>query len=162
MRGRPLRIDWREEEEELFERYRKEKHPQLRTRWHALWLVRQGRTLREVALLVGVEERSMRRWIGWYRQGGVSELAGHRYGGRQGRGSLLDAQQREALTARVAEGEFRTADEAVQWVEKSWGRRYTRSGMYSLFHRAGFKKKVPRPIAAKADLGAQEAWKKGV
>jgi transposase len=160
-RGRPLQIEWQESAEGLFRRYRQETEPELRIRWHGLWLVRKGNSEREAAGLVGVDERTMRLWVAWYRRGGLTEVARHRRGGRQGRRSHLTQEQLAALKARVTEGTFRTIGEAVAWVEQNCGQRYTYWGMRSMFRRLRFKKKVPRPLGEKASLEAQEAWKKG-
>ena len=35
-------------------------------RWHALWLLQRGYSVAEVVEVVGVHERSVRRWIAWY------------------------------------------------------------------------------------------------
>ncbi len=37
MRGRRLRIDWQDDELTLWQRYRSEPDPEVRTRWQALW-----------------------------------------------------------------------------------------------------------------------------
>ena len=161
MRGRPLHIDWQESEEEIFRRYRQESDAELKLRWHGLWLVRRGYTERAAARLVGVDERSMRLWVAWYRRGGLAEVARHRRGGRQGQPCHLSVEQLAMLAAWVAEGEYRTIGEAVAWVAESFGQRYTYWGMRSLFCRLRFKKKVPRPLGAKTSLEAQAAWKKG-
>lgn len=155
-------MNWLDEPREIYERYRREKSPELRVRWHALWLISQGRTLREASGVVGVNERSVRLWVAWYRRGGLKNIEQHRRGRRQGRPSYLSVEQRAELRERVAEGTFHCIIEALRWVEETYGKRYTRAGMYSLFRRSRFKKKVPRPMAAKADQGAQDAWKKGV
>ncbi len=59
MRGRRLVIDWQEDELTLWQRYRAEPVPELRTRWQALWLLRQGRSVTETAALVGVHRCSL-------------------------------------------------------------------------------------------------------
>ena len=161
MRGRRLVIDWQEDERTLWQRYRAEPIPELRTRWHALWLLRQGRSVTAAAALVGVHRCSLQRWLGWYRRGGLAEVARHRQGGRQGRVSYLTAEQQARLKAETARGTIRTAGDAVHWVEQRFGVRYTAWGMRSLLHRLTIGPKVPRPLAAQADLAAQEAWNRG-
>ncbi len=161
MRGRRLAIAWQDDELTLWQRYRSEPAPEVRTRWHALWLLRQGRSATETAALVGVHRCSVQRWLAWYRQGGLAEVARHRQGGRQGRTPYLTAEQQAHLTAETARGTIRTVGEAVRWVERQFGVRYTAWGMRSLLCRLKIGPKVPRPLAAKADLAAQEAWKKG-
>jgi transposase len=161
MRGRTVDITWHEEAAALYERYRREGEPELRTRWHALWLVRQGKTVREAARLVGVHERSLQQWTAWYRQGGLPEVAQHRRGGRQGRPSHLTPAQWAAVAEQAAQGAFFTVQEAVDWAAERFGIRYRYWGMYSHLRRHGLKKKVPRPQGVKADPAAQAAWKKG-
>jgi transposase len=161
MRGRRLVIDWQEDEVTLWQRYRSEPDPEVRTRWHALWLLRQGHSATETAALVGVHRRSVQRWLSWYRQGGLAAVAQHRQGGRQGRTAYLTAAQQARLEEETARGTIRTVGEAVRWVEQQCGVAYTAWGMRSLLHRLEIRKKVPRPLAAKADLDAQEAWKRG-
>ncbi len=161
MRGRRLRVDWQDDEATLRQRYRREADAELRPRWHVLWLLRQGRSATEAAALVGVHRRSVQRWLAWYRQGGLAAVAAHRQGGRQGRRAYLTAAQQAHLTAETAQGTIRTAGEAVRWVEQQFGVRYTEWGMRALLKRLAIGKKVPRPLAAQADLAAQEAWKRG-
>lgn len=159
-RGRPLVIAWHDDANSLYARYRAETKPDLRPRWHALWLLRTGRTEREAAAVLGVHERSVQQWIAWYRAGGVDAVAAHRKAGKGTRARLAPAQQ-AALVAEAATGRFRTAAEAVRWVREAFGAVYTVSGMHQLLRRLRGKPKVPRPVAETADLAAQEAWKKG-
>ena len=161
MRGRRLRVDWQDDEATLRQRYRREADAELRPRWQALWLLRQGRSVTATAALVGVHRRSVQRWLGWYRQGGLAGVAQHRQGGRQGRTPYLTAEQQAQLHAETARGTIRTVGEATHWVEQQFGVAYTDWGMRSVLQRLKIRKKVPRPLAAQADLEAQEAWKRG-
>lgn len=162
MRGRPAAtIDWHETVEELKERYRQEREPELKVRLHGLWLMREGRSQRETARLVGMSERTIRQWVSWYRQGGLVETLRHRMGGRQGRKARLSKEQEASLIEAAAEGQFRTVEEARNFVKERFGESYTYFGLRSLLIRLGLHKKVPRPLADKASLEAQDAWKKG-
>ena len=161
MRGRPLHIDWQDDEAALRRRHRQERDPELRPRWHALWLVRGGLSLRAAARVLGVDERSVRRWVAWYRAGGTTAVAEHRRGGRAGQPAWLTPAQQAALRAEAGRGAFRTAGEAAQWVRARFGVAYTASGMRAVLHRLGCRPKVPRPLAEQADPAAQAAWKKG-
>ncbi len=162
MIGRPLRIDWQAEDDEsgLKARYRAEQRADVRVRLHALWLLRTGRSIREVASLLGVHERSVQYWVAWYRQGGLSEVCAHRLGGI-GKPSWLNAEQRASVVAQAATGAWRTAEDARQWIADQFQVQYKRSGVYELLARLKCKPKVPRPLHVKASLEEQEAWKKG-
>ena len=161
-RGRPLAVEWAAEDDaaSLQARYRRERRADVRPRLHGLWLVRAGRSAREAAEVLGVHERTVTRWLGWYREGGLAAVEA-RHAGGQGAPSFLTAEQRAALAEEVATGRFRTAAEIRAWVRERWGVAYTEGGMYALLKRLGCGPKVPRPVHAKADAAAQARWKKG-
>lgn len=161
-RGRPLAVKWAAEDDagSLHARYRRERRADVRPRLHGLWLVRAGRSAREAAEVLGVHERTVTRWLGWYRAGGLAAVVG-RHAGGQGAPSLLTAAQREELAAEVASGRFRTAAEIRAWVRDRWGVAYTEGGMYALLGRLHCAPKAPRPVHDKADAAAQARWKKG-
>jgi transposase len=161
-RGRKLTVEWGAEDDaaSLYARYRRERRADVRPRLHGLWLVRTGRTTREVAEVLGVDERTVQRWLAWYRAGGLAPIEG-RHAGSQGAPSFLTVEQRAELAEEVAMGRFRTAAEIQQWVQERWGVSYTEGGMYALLKRLRCAPKVPRPVHEKADHRAQARWKKG-
>jgi len=161
MPGPTLVIDWQEDEQTLLRCYRDEPDAELRTRFHALWLMRRGHRAKEAADLVAVDVRTVRTWLAWYRQGGVSAIRRHRHGGRQGRTPFLTPEQCAQLVAQSAQGTFTTVADVVAWVHQQFGVTYTWWGMRSLLIRLKITPKVPRPLAAKASLDTQEGWKKG-
>ena len=161
-RGRKLTVEWgtADDAASLYARYRRERRADVRPRLHALWLVRTGRTTREVAEVLGVDERTVQRWLAWYRAGGLAPLEG-RHAGSQGAPSLLTVEQRAELADEVATGRFRTAAGIRAWVQERWGVDYTEGGMYALLGRLRCAPKVPRPVHEKTDQLAQVRWKKG-
>lgn len=162
-RGRAFVVAWREDdsEEALRAAYRAEQRADVRQRLHALWLLRSGeRKLGEVAAVLGVDYRSVQRWVAWYRTGGLEEVRHHHAGG-YGQTPRLTAEQQEQLATAVETGRFRNAVAIRAWVAETFGVRYTEGGMYSLLERLRCKPKVPRPLHEKANLKEQEAWKRG-
>jgi transposase len=161
-RGRKLTVAWAagDDAASLYERYRRERRPDVRPRLHGLWLVRKGRTTREASEALGVDERTVQRWLAWYRAGGLAPLEG-RHAGSQGAPSFLTAEQKAELAEEVATGRFRTAAEIRAWVQERWSVSYTVSGMYALLKRLRCAPKVPRPVHEKADHLAQARWKRG-
>jgi transposase len=160
--GRRVGVEWAESADERYRQYTHEPEVTRRTRLQALWLVREGRGTAEASRIAGVGRRSVERWLGWYRRGGLAEVLrrvpGHAARGAPGR---LTTDQQRALVARAGEGAFRTYDEARQWVAAQFGVAYSYQGMYSVLARLEVRPKVPRPMAAKADPAAQAAWKGG-
>jgi transposase len=162
MRGRVLDIGWRDEDtsEALKKEYLAERDGIVRTRLHALWLLRTGWPLGVVATTVGTHYRSVQRWIAWYRQGGISVVRTRHAGGVGQVARLSRAAQRELGDA-VAQGQFRTAREIQEWIATRHQVSYALGGVYSLLERLRCAPKVPRPLHAKTDEATQEAWKKG-
>ena len=160
--GRRSGVEWSESGEELYARYTSEREVGRRTRLQALWLVRTGHSVAESSRIAGIGQRSLERWLGWYRAGGLelvlSRVPGH---GALGAPPRLTPEQQAQLLDKVRAGSFRTYEEARQWVAEQYGVRYGYQGMYSVLARLEVHPKVPRPRAAKADPAVQEAWKKG-
>jgi len=159
--ARPFQIEWQEEEQRLYELYKQQKDYQDRSRLQALWLLRQGRSMSQVAEMVGVHYRTVQEWVGWYRQGGVTEVLGHWHGGHGGQDRRLKAEQEAELKAKAAAGEIRTIQDGVDWVKQQYGVEYSYWGMRWVFDRLGLRAKVPRPRSPQASEQQQEAWKKG-
>jgi transposase len=157
-----LTVAWAAEDDaaSLYGRYCRERRADVRPRLHALWLVRTGHTTRETAEVLGVDERTVQRWVAWYRAGGLAPIEG-RHAGSQGAPSFLTPEQKAELADAVATGQFRTAAEIRRWVAEHWGVSYTEGGMYALLGRLRCAPKVPRPVHEKTDQLAQARWKKG-
>ena len=49
----------------------------------------------------------------------------------------------------------------MAWCEKEMGVAVSYKKLHDWFRRWGYRKEVPRPMAEKADVQAQEGWKKG-
>jgi transposase len=162
MRGRVLEIGWGDEDtsEALKKAYLAERDGLVRTRVQALWLLRRGWSVGAVAEAMGTHYRSVQRWIAWYRQGGLRTVRTRRAGGIGQVARLSRAAQTE-LSDAVAQGQFRTARQIQEWIATRYQVSYTLGGVYSLLERLRCNPKVPRPLHAKTDEAAQEAWKKG-
>jgi transposase len=115
-------------------RRRKEKDVRVHNRLSALLWLGQGRTPEEVAELLGVCSRTVHNWLQLYQRGGLETLCTLEYHGDPGR---LKPSQLDHLKREVATGRFKTAAEACDWVEKTFGRRFSKSGMRKLLQRLG-------------------------
>ena len=162
MPGKPFVMAWAVEDTEvaLKTRYRDEADGRKRMRLQGLWLVRAGQQVDAVAAVVGVHRRTVERWLDWYRTSGLDGMLAHRQGGH-GQPARLTAAQQEHVGAEVATGRFRTAAEIGRWIAEQFGVTYRPGGVASVLRRLACHPKVPRPLHEKADLAAQEGWKKG-
>jgi transposase len=160
--SQPVRVVWTETAEGLERQYRAERDVERRKRLGALWRVREGDRIPDAGRMVGVGSRTVDRWLGWYRTGGLREVLrrvpGH---GAVGQPQRLTSGEQAELLAHVGRGEFRTYEDARAWVEAEYGVVYRPGGFYTSLRRLGVRPKVPRPVAEKADAAAQEAWKQG-
>ena len=160
--ARPVAIEWAPQDTAaaLHAQYRAEAVTEVRTRLHALWLVRRGEGPTAVASAVGVSRNAVQQWLRWYRGGGLAAVRSRRRGG-VGKPSYLTQAQQAQVVAAAATGVFATAAAVRDWIEEQWGVAYTTAGIYTLLARLGIRLKVPRPRHTQADPQAQEAWKKG-
>lgn len=159
--ARRFEVNWQDQEETLFALYKQETDHQKRSRLHALWLLRGGYSLQVVADNLGVHYRTVQRWVGWYRQGGLSEALAHRHGARGGPTAWLSQEQEAELANKAREGELHSIQAGIGWAKDKHGINYSYWGMRHIYQRLGLKKKVPRPKSPKASREAQLAWKKG-
>jgi len=155
-----VQVEWQEDADELKRLYLAEKGHQNRTRLQALWHLRQGRTVSEVADLVGHHPRTIQDWVAWYRVDGIAEVRRHRHGGHSSAKPRLTHAQQEELKALSEQGKIRTVWDGVHWAQEQ-GVPYTYWGMRHVYERLKLKKKVPRRRNPKASAEEQEAWKKG-
>ena len=116
--------------------------------------------MREVASTAGIHYRTLQRWVSWYRARGLDEVRSHRMKGLGQPRFLSECQERE-LTDEVASGRFRTGGGIREWTESEYGVSYTPGSAYSLLARLGRSPREPRGLHEKADLRAQESWKRG-
>lgn len=158
--GRPFHVEWQEDAATLQRWYQQERDGPVRSRLHALWLLRAGHSLAETAHVVGVEYRTVQQWVAWYRAGGVAEVRAHRRAGK-GQVPRLTAEQQAQVVAHTATGACFTVQDVITWVQDQFGVTYRPTGMYTLLARHRVRPKVPRPINPKTSAEAQATWKGG-
>ena len=142
-RGRPLIIPWQEDAATPRTLYQRERDSAFRARLHALWLLRAGHPMGEVAALPAVHYVTVQGWVRWYRQGGLADVQRRKRGGGRGRASFLTAAQLDQLQHQAQAGTFRTAADVQQWLAAQFQIHYSRGGIYNLLARRRWKPKVP-------------------
>ena len=122
-------------------------------RLSALLALDDGCSQEEVARLLGVIPRTVRRWLKTYRQSGldgVCRLA------NEGRKCTLSDAQLEALREQVEAGSFRAAKQARQWIADNFGVRYSLTATKALLRRLGATYHRTTPFLFKADPEKQK------
>ena len=85
-------------------------------------------SLPQIARSVGAGARSVSRWFALYRDHGLEWVVAERRG--RGPASALDAATAGKLREKLAQGTWRRAEEARQWLEAELGRKLTLSVTY--------------------------------
>ena len=136
MAGRPFKVHWHDKDtsEALRAAYRAERDVALRSRLHALWLLRNGHSICQVAVVLGVHYNTVQKWMRWYKRGGLNEVVSHHQGGL-GRESYLNDEEMLRLAREVESGRFPTATDVRDWIEAECGIEYSLQGVYSLLKR---------------------------
>jgi transposase len=115
--------------------------------------------LTETAAVVRAHYRTVQQWVAWYRAGGLAGVGTPRIGGRSGPARRPQPEHEAALVAQANTVGFATVAEAATWLEAQTGTHYSPWGMRWVPVRLGLRPKVTRPLAAKASLEQQAAWK---
>jgi len=119
---------------EVERRRRKTHDKRIAQRLCAVLWVAEDRTQLEVADLLGVTQRQVRKWLRLFRTEGLEALCTLHHRGDPGK---LRAAQIERLKAEVATGRFLTAQQICDWIDETFHVHYTPRGVRDLLHRIG-------------------------
>src|SRR6201997_930419 len=123
-----------------------------------------GMTQPAIAAAMGVSLSTVNRAHMAYDGGGIKALKPKPIGGRQ-RENITVAEEK-ALLARFAKaagaGEMLNVHDLKAAYEQAIGHPTSKSTIYNLLNRHGWRKLMPRPFHPKRDIAAQKAFKKTV
>lgn len=119
-----------------------------------LWAA-DGRSQQEIADLLGVTARQVRKWLRRFRLHGLDALCTLDLRGDPGK---LRPAQIKRLQEAVATGRFLTAQQICDWVQESFHVRYSSRGMRDLLHRIGVSYHKASGFFWKADPDKQEEF----
>jgi transposase len=134
-------------------------------RLHCILLIGDGKTCAEVVALFGDSLRTVQYWVKRYNEAGIDGL---RDPTRLGRDPKLLPRDKDVLAQ-----DLRRSPREFGYTQNLWDGKLlshhlkerfnvelkVRQCQY-LFHQLGFRRRKPRPVIAKADREAQEAYKK--
>ena len=138
-----------------YERYH-HPHPKVQRKMEALWLKSQGLSHKQITRLTGISPNTFRVYLRQYQTGGLSTLKQLNY----------HPQESELLAHRTTiEDYFRTnppatIKEAAARIYEMTGIQRSESRVRALLKRIGIERRKVGYIPAKADVEAQEAFKK--
>jgi transposase len=113
--------------------------------------------LEQIAASVGRARSAIQRWFDAYREGGVEKLLIKSKG--NGPEGVVPEPVLEEMTRKLSEGQWRTGEQARQWLEKTHRIKLKLSSIYPYLKKLGGRLKVPRPVHQKKDQAAAETFK---
>ena len=139
-------------------------HPEQRQRIQMVLLRESGMTQPVIAEAMGVSLNTVNRAHMAYDHGGLKALRRKPSGGRKRENMTLA--EEKALLMRFAKaagaGELLNIHDLKVAYEKAIGHATSKSTVYNLLARHGWRKLVPRPFHPKRDIAAQNAFKKTI
>lgn len=134
-----------------------------RRRLRAVKLLDEGYQPVEVARMIGVDRRSVRRWKAAYREGGVDGVAAVKASGRPPK---LEPEERERLARIILQGaraegfstDLWTCPRVVRVIRKHFGVDYHPDHVGRILHALGFTPQKPQRRAAERDEEAIARW----
>jgi transposase len=136
--------------------------PEQRQRIQMVLLRESGMTQPLIAAAMGVSLSTVNRAHMAYDQGGIKAIKPKPSGGRKRENMTL--QEEKALLERFAKaagaGEMLNIHDLKAAYEKAIGHETSKSTIYNLLARHGWRKLMPRPFHPKHDIAAQNAFKK--
>ncbi|MBW2149488.1 MAG: transposase [Deltaproteobacteria bacterium] len=144
---------------------RKTDESRLQHRLHCVLLICFGKTCAEVSALFGDSLRVVQYWVRRFNQAGVQGL---RDAARPGRTPRLSKEDKEILAQDLRGSPREFGYSQNLWdgkllghhIKEKFGVELKVRQCQNLFHQLGFRRRKPRPLIAKADQGAQRAYKK--
>lgn len=150
-------------QKQLRDLLRKQRNAKVALRLQAVSLAKAGKTAVEIPQLLPLSRRTVQIWIGRYNQYGSKGLQDNHVGGNSFK---LNEQQKQKLINYIDSQAsdpcrgIRRAEDLRDWMKQNIGVPYSLSGVYYLLHSLGYSCLMPRPRHHKADLEAQQEFKK--
>ncbi|WP_245971630.1 winged helix-turn-helix domain-containing protein [Calidithermus terrae] len=148
---------------ELWRRVKKAEDPIERIRFLAVYHAKRGLTAKEIARITLNSSRWVQETVRRYHQEGPEALKDKRHQNPGQQPKLTPEEQGrvlEALQGPPPDGGLWTGPKLRDWVERELGKKVSLYPIYRLLHEMGFALRSPRPRHRRADVQAQQAFKK--
>ena len=142
------------EEEALRLKHRKEKNRKIADRIKAILLSNKGWTYRAIAEALFLDEETVSAHISDYK---TKNKIANNSGGSVCK-LLSSGINEKELVSYLHENTYTTVESIIDYVENTYGIKYSKSGMTEWLHRNGFSYKKPQGKPAKADIQKQDEF----
>lgn len=155
---------------ELKKRYQQSKNPIESRRWHLLWKIAQGWTIKNSAVAVGISYGYAQRIVRNYNQSGITGIkvkprTGEKHNG--GKTPLLSDIQIQKLThaleSKPSDGGIWTGVKVARWIEQETGKQkvWNQRG-WDYLKKCGYSWQRPRRKHNKGDAQAQNLFQENL
>jgi transposase len=149
---------------ELLKSAKSQTNAHLARRIQAVALAQQGYTCAEIARMTAHSRRAIQSWVAKYNTHGLDGLKEQH---RSGRKPNLPTASYQQFSSRIDAGPTKNDAVATLYgkniqkiLNNEFGVVYSLNGVYQLLHRLGYSYLAPRPRHQKADIKAQQDFKK--
>ena len=140
---------------ELRVAHRRENYRRFADRIKVILALDSGYSVEDIAEMLLIDPETVRRYRKLYESGGLDKLCSFSYCGRV---CELSDKQLERLELELRSKIYLCTQEVIQYIETTFGVKYTTSGVTALLHRLGFSYKKPKLVPGKACPQAQESF----
>lgn len=150
-------------QDELETRYRQATNPAERSHWHIIWLLSSSKTVREVAQVTAYSEGWVRELVRRYNKLGPAALADQRLkivGAPALLSQELQSELAQTLQLPPPDGGLWNGQKVADWIAQKLGTKIHRQRGWDYLKRLDYTLQQPRPHHAKADVLAQNDFKK--
>jgi len=124
-------------------------------RLKAVLLLDDGYSFEQIAKILLIDDQTARNYLSRFQKGGTEGLLSDKYTGYTG---CLTKEEELKLTEHLKEHTYLDTAPIIDYVEFTFGKKYTPSGMRDLLHRLGFAYKKTSHIPGKADIERQQKF----
>ena len=160
--GKRVKIQTELTAEDLQERYPASSDPVERTHWHILWQIKEGKSPKEVALLLGYTARWVRTILHrWNAEGekGIRDRRHEAPGSQPLLSIALQQELRELIKEPPEDGGLWSGPKVALWMAEKLGRSIDPRRGWDALQRLGYSTRVPRPEHGKMDPEQAEEFK---
>lgn len=158
MREKQFKLS-RKERDELERRYKQERDRRVAERIQCIILLHDGKNAKQVAEILMVSVKTIKRWIKIFVKYGVEGLGMLKY---ENSGAVcgLSLEQQEQLEKYLNEQVRSSAKEVMDYIEKAFGIKYSESGVLKLLKRLKYSYSYKKPVVvpSKADPEKQAVF----
>lgn len=124
--------------EDFYNPYKNERRGPIKIRLLAMHHLQKGKSLTDVSSFIGEGQETIKQWITWYEQGGMTDLRSKTV--NRGRKKKLSPEQESALRGEIIKLQSTrnrkvTGDDIRKHIKKLWGVQFSTGSIYTVLKR---------------------------